>query len=293
MMDTTSFSLGSDDYAVFSTLPSILLNEVPAEGMIPSSTDIPQSTFEPQVNAPALGSFLFIAVVFSLLQIRINQVGDAASRREEALKQLRKVKSAQLSTIPSTSDEADASSSSTIPITTTAPTTNDDSAPIKAPSTSEVKAALQAYEDALKEELNLRTIIPGIRIVAPNDAQRREEDIAAAKQFLGWDLALEDDQDVESTKVEGTGKEESAEEYNKRLLLQSRRRFDGEEKSASTSSEGEGFGNGAKAILLTVALSQILLLVVLSFDPMTANNVFTDINGPPPSDMPLSSWSSN
>ena len=57
-----------------------------------------------------------------------------------------------------------------------------------------VKNALNKYEVSLKEELNLCTIIPGVRIVAPNDAARREEDISAAKQFLGLDILLDDDE---------------------------------------------------------------------------------------------------
>lgn len=63
------------------------------------------------------------------------------------------------------------------------------------------------------------------------------------------------------------------EKERKRLLLQSRRRSD-EKSVGSTSSgkeeegEGEGISMGGKMILLVVALSQIFLLFMLSFDPM-------------------------
>ncbi len=228
------------------------------------------------MNTPALSAFVIIAVVFSLLQLRINQVRDAGERRQEALAMLRSVKSAQL-------DAAEFESSTD---------------KLK-PSEEEVQAALDAYKNSLQEELDLRTIIPGVRIVAPNDPKRREEDIAAAKQFLGWDLA-----DLER---EGTISEEkekaimdsrtraqpssSSKTSKDELLLQSRRRFDGKNEKNDEVQEG-GMSNGAKAVLFSVALVQILLLIVLSFDPMTANNVFTSLGGEPPSDVPLSSWSS-
>lgn len=169
-----------------------------------------------------------------------------------------------------------------------------------------VKNAIKAYENALKEELNLRTILPGIRIVAPNDAARREEDIAAAKQFLDWDILL-DEEDVTSSSSSNVAREkyedrietklESDETRKTKLLMQSRRRFDGKENqneslsSSSSDNETGTMSNGAKAILITVALSQIALLFLLSLDPMSANNMFTDIAGNPPDNIPLSSWS--
>lgn len=296
-MDTT-IPMVNLDRDVLTMIPSFVLNQ--EVQTIASFTEIPQTTFEPQVNTPALSSFLFISIIFSLLQIRINRVRDAAIRREEALKQLRQVKSLQLSTIPSTISSgvttlSSSSSSSDTSLTNESIENKSSSIQSSSPSTDQVKVALEAYEEALKEEMDLRTILPGVRIVAPNDPERREEDIAAAKQFLGWDLTQDEDVEEEDTsRVNGIANEkESREELNKRLLLQSRRRFDDDSNKPVTTSDGkeEGLSNGAKAILLTVALSQILLLVVLSFDPMTANNVFTDISGPPPNGLPLSSWS--
>jgi len=243
--------------------------------------EYPSQTFEPQVNTPALSAFVIIAVVFSLLQFRINQVRDAGERRQEALAMLRTIKSAQL-------DSTDFESSMER----------------QTPNEEEVQAALDAYKNSLQEELNLRTIIPGVRIVAPNDPKRREEDIAAAKQFLDWDLAdLESEGTISEekekeimdsrTRAQPSSSSSSSSSASSRdeLLLQSRRRFDGKNEKKNEVQEG-GMSNGAKAVLFSVALVQILLLVVLSFDPMTANNVFTSIGGEPPSDVPLSSWSS-
>ncbi len=242
-----------------------------------ASYEYPSQTFEPQVNTPALSAFVIIAVVFSLLQFRINQVRDAGERRQEALAMLRTVKSAQL-------DSAEFESSMER----------------QKPSEEEVQAALDAYKNSLQEELNLRTIIPGVRIVAPNDPKRREEDIAAAKQFLDWDLAdlesegtisEEKEKEIMDSRTRAQPSSSSSASSKDELLLQSRRRFDGKNEKKDEVQEG-GMSNGAKAVLFSVALVQILLLVVLSFDPMTANNVFTSIGGEPPSDVPLSSWSS-
>lgn len=188
---------------------------------------------------------------------------DASIRREEALALLRQVKSEQLD-LPSQKRNNDAINDEII-LTMEQRVTN----------------ATKAYEDALKDELNLRTIIPGVRIVAPNDAARREEDIVAAKQFLNWDI----DQLVENNN-DRQYMENDDESNNTNLLMQSRRRFDGKDEKissdmSSSSSENVTMSNGAKVVLLTVALSQIALLFLLSFDPMSAGNIFNNIYGNP------------
>lgn len=114
------------------------------------------TVFEPVVNMPALSAFLFVAVVFSLLQLRINTVSKAAERRRDALEILREVKSKELSSEGEISAE-------------------------------EVANAVTSYQQALEEEESSRTIIPGVRIVTPTNAPSKE-DMAAAKQFLGVDL---------------------------------------------------------------------------------------------------------
>lgn len=278
--------------------------------LIGSDFEPAAQTFEPQVNTPALFSFAIIAVVFTLLQIRINSVRDASNRREKALKLLRQVKSEQLS-FP----ESSSLSATTITNNNNSNSNDDDKTNIEKKSRMEqrVKNALNEYEVSLKEELNLRTIIPGVRIVAPNDAARREEDISAAKQFLGLDILLDDDkgednkEDSKNSDINGVanriettsrndlksntvdGEDEDSKKNN--LLMQSRRRFDRKESNQAVTSENDSLSNGAKAILITVALSQIALLVLLSMDPMNANQMFTDISGNPPANMELGSWS--
>ena len=161
-----------------------------------------------------------------------------------------------------------------------------------------VETAIKAYETALKEELSLRTIIPGVRIVAPNDAARREEDIVAAKQFLDLDIVIDnDDENVITSESQDILDVDSNERNKKQLLMKSRRRFDGKDdiKNESTASSNEigvkNMSNFAKAILLTVAVSQIALLFLLSFDPMVVSDAFSAISEGSPDEMPLSSWS--
>mmetsp|Transcript_6085 Transcript_6085/g.7065 ORF Transcript_6085/g.7065 Transcript_6085/m.7065 type:complete len:281 (+) Transcript_6085:77-919(+) len=244
------FALSDGRISEFGQFPftSILLVEYPDDGFIEMG-----QTFEPQVNSPALLSTLVIAIVFGFLQLRIKNIGQAAIRRNDALKSLREIKAAQLGPA-------------------------DDP---KRPSADDVRAAVADYEMALNEELSLRTIIPGVRIVAPNDPKSKEEDVAAAKQFLGRDLK-DDDRDEDQSNVVRQPDEE-----RKRLLLQSRRRFDGKTGSSSVDKNDaeEGISNSAKAVLLLVALSQIVLLIILSVDPMTAGDTLTSIFGNSPLDI--------
>jgi hypothetical protein len=159
-----------------------------------------------------LASFLVIVIVFSLLQMRIREVESAVERRKVALVQLRVVKSKELS-----------------------------SAGKDRPDSTVVAGALKEYEDALQGEENLRTLLPGVRIVAPGrSAASSAEDVRAAKQFLGIDL----------------------------------------EPVQNDEEDRKGLAAGSVAILAVVALSQLGLLYMLSFDPMDA------LGGNPP----LSSW---
>jgi len=105
----------------------------------------PVQSFEPVVNVPALSSFMLIVVVFGFLQLRINAIGKAVNRRTEALEYLRRVKAKQLSFATNSNDPND---SDTL--------------------VAEINSASEEYRMALIEEKNARTIIPGVRIAAPN-----------------------------------------------------------------------------------------------------------------------------
>ena len=199
----------------------------------------PYQTFEPVVNVPALGAFAFVTVVFGLLQLRINLVQTAAERRKAALESLRVVKSLQLG-----ADDFSAAADVDEEVVDV------DTKPAGRSSISEasVRAALDEYEAALREELGLRQIVPGIRIVAPGDPKSAEADVAAARQFLRLDI--NDAGDVVPIKegavvprgIEGEG----------------------------GGGKEEGMSTASKAVLLAVAVLQLGLLYLLSFDPMAA-----------------------
>lgn len=208
----------------------------------------PIQQFEPVLNIQAATSFIIIAIVFTLLQLRINAVSSAAKRRSTALEDLRKLESLQLSTPDGIEDQ--------------------------------VNNAKLEYEDALRNELDLRTIIPGVRIVAPNDPKRDVEERANARRFLGWtddEFGITDDDDDNNVITPS---------------LQLLEKNDNENSIQQQDEINGGISNTSKLVLGGVASTLILLLIGLTFlDPMLADQVFTAIEGSPPSDMPLSSWS--
>ena len=217
-------------------------------------------TFEPQVNVPALAAFAFVTVVFGLLQIRINLVQSAANRRTAALDNLRQVKSLQLSAddfAPADADATDASDGG-------ASAANSDDNGEKSDRSrrvaeASVRAALDEYEAALREELRLRQIVPGaVRIVAPGDPRSAEADLAAARQFLG--MEINDAGELVTPVAETDGTSTAA------AVQRSSKSKEGEEGE-------EGMSTGSKAVLLAVAMLQLGLLYLLSFDPMKATDV--------------------
>ena len=181
-------------------------------------------SFEPQVDAGASVVFLLIAVVFTLLQIRIGAISAAATHRSAALERLRSVESRQLSS----PDEVTAE---------------------------QALSAKDEYEQALTRELNLRTVIPGVRVVAPRDPQKEEEQRAAAKRFLGWS-----DSDLGLSSEAPSGESDSK----------------------------DGMSNGSRAVLLAVGLLLLVTFFTLCVDPMTTLSSIS--GGPPPMDLPASSW---
>ena len=226
-----------------------------ASSAITAATSSPGITsvqeFEPVLNVEAAASFTVIAIVFTLLQLRINAVSNAAKRRSSALEALRKAESLQLSASDVGIDASDR------------------------PTEDQVLRAKNEYENSLRDEMNLRTIIPGVRIVAPNDPKRDEEERAAAKRFLGWGSE------------EFGGELEEIDEPKLSNIAPRSQQSNGQEVKKA---EDEGMSNSAKAILFGVATMLIVLLWTLSFDPMVADQVFTSVGGSPPSDMPSSSW---
>ncbi len=209
--------------------PSTLPPPPPSAGL----TSI--QSFEPVLNVEAASSFAFIAVVFAILQLRINAVSDAARRRSAALSALRAAESAQLSDPATSSGDRGAV----------------------------VSRAKVEYESALREELGLRTILPGVRIVAPNDPNRDEEERANAKRFLGWGREEfgDDDGGEEGNIIGSTGGSRGS-------VVE--RGGDGDARKDERSDD-VGLSAGAKIILFGVASMLIVLLWTLSFDPMATD----------------------
>ena len=177
--------------------------------------------FEAVVNTPALGAFLFIVVVFGLLQLRINSVTSAVEKRQDALDGLRQVKAKELSSLGA-----------------------------DRPSPEQLENAMALYKDAIDEEERLRTVGPGIRIVAPGVINNSPENVSAAKQFLGVDLQSTDNNDDDKEDDDDARKKGAA---------------------------GSGLPPMAVGVLVLVGLSQLALLYFLSFDPMATPTGFVDI----------------
>jgi hypothetical protein len=212
---TTTLSALIDDTTTTSSTSSLYFDP---------STVVTPGVFEPVLNIEATVSFTIIAILFALLQYRINAVTNAATRRSTALVELRQAELLQLSNPTSDTNVV-------------------------------ITRAKNEYESALRQELRLRTILPGVRIAAPNDAARSEEDRAAAKRFLGWkneDFGY----DIDAPTIDGNNSNISSVEEE----------------------EGKnGLSSGSKLILAGVASMLIVLLWTLSFDPMTAATT-TDTN---------------
>jgi hypothetical protein len=181
--------------------------------------------FAPVLNVPALISFVVIAIVFLSLQVRVTSIAEAADRRTQALEVLRKIKLQQL--------EGKAT-------------------------LQEVNDAVQQYQASFDEVERLRSVLPGVRIKPPPvtaslGPTKMDENTAAAKQFLGIEPSVEDNEH----------------QLNK-----------GEKDS-------QGLALPLVALLAVVALSQIGLLFLLATDPMsssldssmTTNEVLNAVSG--------------
>jgi hypothetical protein len=162
--------------------------------------------FSPVLNVPALASFLVVTAIFLFLQFRVASIGRAAEERTEALGALRSLKAKELT------GEA---------------------------SPAEVNLALAKYRETYDRVEELRTVVPGARIVPPPSQslsrERMDDNTAAARQFLG----IESEAPV--------GKDDDTERSLPLPLA---------------------------LLLAVVAASQIGVLVLLSVDPMAHTGIF-------------------
>eukprot|EP00568_Trieres_chinensis_P002311 CAMPEP_0183293744 /NCGR_PEP_ID=MMETSP0160_2-20130417/2321_1 /TAXON_ID=2839 ORGANISM="Odontella Sinensis, Strain Grunow 1884" /NCGR_SAMPLE_ID=MMETSP0160_2 /ASSEMBLY_ACC=CAM_ASM_000250 /LENGTH=248 /DNA_ID=CAMNT_0025454915 /DNA_START=63 /DNA_END=809 /DNA_ORIENTATION=+ len=115
--------------------------------------------FLPNINPVAVGAAAIVGAGFIFVRARTDSVADASYRRAAALRALRDARATQLAA------GTDAG---------------------------EVSTAAEAYGAALREELDLRSILPGYRIdesAVPNDpAGADSADAAFARQFLGLNI---------------------------------------------------------------------------------------------------------
>lgn len=123
------------------------------------------STFEPQLDIPALFVFLLVGIIFGLLQFRIIAISNAVNKRIEALQNLRKIKAKQLDKTAFQYD--DSLNNETV-------------------TDSMVREATESFRNAFEEVERLRVVIPGLARISPPpmDPQRTLETVAAARQFL-------------------------------------------------------------------------------------------------------------
>lgn len=199
-------AVAAEDLFSASSASSLLLGtSATLDSVVGSAT-----TFEPVLNVPALAVFLLIGGIFAALQWRVSAIEEAAVERTKALQRLRQLKAAELI------------------------------GPIPPDATMQVREALQAYERAYNRVEQLRTVVPGVRVVPPSQSigsQSMDENASAAQQFLGIAPPTE-----------------------------------------SIDSEPTASGNGnlspvLTAVLLLIALSQLALLVLFTTtDPMASSS---------------------
>jgi hypothetical protein len=104
-----------------------------------------------------------------------------------------------------------------------------------------VQQSLENFDKAMEKEERLRTIVPGVRIVPPSNGNKAEEEARlAARQWLNKEVAI----------------------------------------GARLQEEGDGrLPMAALGVLTLLAASLVALLVFLSLDPMTSNNVLDTAGG--------------
>eukprot|EP00548_Thalassiothrix_antarctica_P016469 CAMPEP_0194188264 /NCGR_PEP_ID=MMETSP0154-20130528/54358_1 /TAXON_ID=1049557 /ORGANISM="Thalassiothrix antarctica, Strain L6-D1" /LENGTH=202 /DNA_ID=CAMNT_0038908573 /DNA_START=210 /DNA_END=818 /DNA_ORIENTATION=+ len=109
------------------------------------------TSFEPVVDVPSLLATMLVLIGALLLRLRQSAIAQAAKDRKVALECLRDAKKKELN-LEISSDDA--------------------------------RMAVVMYEKALEKEEQLRTLLPGVRLKAPDNPQRSKENQDAVIQFL-------------------------------------------------------------------------------------------------------------
>jgi hypothetical protein len=212
-VSSLSLSLFNDEQSVssFSSFSVWISSEATSISDAAAASTSTMKEFEPITDWTALGTFASIMFVFILLVRRTQAVERAVMEREASLELVRTLKSKALSS----SDDNDTTAAS-------------------------LEQALERYEAAVVQEEQLRTIVPGVRIVPPTAGSKADENAAmAAKQFLGKDFDI------------GIPKQE--ENPSGKLPMV------------------------ALGILAVLGVSLTGLLILLSMDPTTASSLLNDL----------------
>jgi hypothetical protein len=216
-----------------------------------------------------LSIFVVITLVFGFLQWRVAAIGTAVDRRTRALQKLRRIKAMELS-----GDLLNVDYAYSKELNLSNNNDDDDDATVidnyyrnqvAEKNNARVATATEDYREAVQEVERLRTIIPGFARIAPPPAPTAvmEENIAAAKQFLGIDLS---ESSRSSLLPPGPrGENRAADEAD----AKTKRRNESDESPLLSSPV-------LIAVLVAVGISQIGLLFLLSLDPMmpSSSNVF-------------------
>lgn len=113
----------------------------------------------PMLNVPEMVSYLLLTALFAALMMRTSQVEDAAKTRQRMQDEVRAMKLREMGEGPVSAEQN--------------------------------QRTLQRYEDAVRKEEALRTVLPGVRIRPPSArGQKEEEARVLAQRYLGRDFDI-------------------------------------------------------------------------------------------------------
>jgi len=147
-----------------SMIPASIGEVTPAADIYATTNALDNVVFAnsgPAFNVPEITSYLLITVAFAALMFRTMQVEDAVQKRQQMQEKVRLWKLKEMGEGKGTPEKT--------------------------------QQTLQLYEDAVRHEENMRTILPGVRISPPSASGPGEENAQAiAKQYLGeeFDIGL-------------------------------------------------------------------------------------------------------
>lgn len=119
----------------------------------------PNAASSPMLNVPEMVSYLLLTALFAALMMRTSQVEDAAKTRKRMQDEVRAMKLREMGEGPVSVEQN--------------------------------QRTLQRYEDAVRKEEALRTVLPGVRIRPPSArGQKEEEARALARRYLGREFDI-------------------------------------------------------------------------------------------------------